>query len=287
MPTIKQIISEIETELSSFAESGDIDRNSIKRRCILEMNRFGNNLLSKNETILDITNSQVELPENFRSLKLALKLDPFGMYADEVDQEELGTYLSKKTIVNPVYYDRVSNEYIDSCKTKVVEEIITLHSGTAKVGYTPQWLTIVPSINRQGYAVDCANLSKELRGKGYNQISINNKILQTNFSIGKVYIQFNGYELDDEGEIIVPEGWHGNLEKYLIAYNLKEITKTLIANNKNPQSLSQLLPVYIQESNDYFKLAQTEWKFIGSKGWEDKVIKNNRKRFNSFSLPRM
>ena len=285
MPTIKQIISEIETELSSFAESGDIDRNSIKRRCLLEMKRFGNNILCKNEAILDIVNSEAILPDNFRSLKLALKLEPFGMCAEEVDQEELGTFLSKKTIVNPVYYDRVSNEYIDSCKTKVVEEIITLNSGNIRMAYTPQWLTLTPHMNKNSYDIDCANISKKLRGKELGEISINNQMMQTNFSTGKVYIQYRGYEIDEDGEIIIPEGWHGNLEKYLIAYNLKEITKTLIANNKNPQGLAQLLPIYSQDAQNYFELAQTEWKFTASKGWEDRVKTNNRKRFNSFSLP--
>lgn len=289
MPTFNEFVEEISTDFSSFAESGDIDRSTIKRNVILQMKKFGNNIMPICETVLDVKNSQATLPENFRSLKLALKCEPFGMTVTDAKEEDLDkAFFYSRRLENPAYYNEVTHEYVDSCKTKLIEEVVFLNTGKASVYYNPQWLKVTPSIKRSGYAADCLNLSKAIRNTNCHEISINNFTLQANFSEGKIYLQFYGFEVDEDGEIIIPDGWHGNLEQHLEYYCKAIIAENLIANNKNPQALGQLLPYYNQKAKEFFQLAQTEWKFSAlGNTWENKMRIQNRRYFTKFNLPRM
>lgn len=286
MPKLSEIIAEIETDLSNYVD--DIDRNSIKRNCVLQLKRFGNNILGIQEATVDIDNSQGTLPENFQALKMAINLDPFGMVVDEtVSEDDLrGSFIYKRRLETDGYYNPINHEYVAGCSTKLVEEVITLSTGNAKVYYQPSWLTLTPGINRTAVAKDCLNLNKALRGQNLNEISINNFTVNANFSKGKIYIQYYGLDSED-GEIYIPDGIHGNLENYLVSYNKYKIAENIIANNKNPQALSSLLPLWKQDSNDYFRLALTESKFMAlGDNWAKKMKAKNRATFAQYNLPR-
>ena len=75
---LPEFIAEIETELRSFADTGLIDRVTIEQAVLNKIKILGANALETKETVLDIKNSTAQLPKDFRSLKLALKLDAEG-----------------------------------------------------------------------------------------------------------------------------------------------------------------------------------------------------------------
>ena len=103
--TLIEFIAEIETDLSTFAESGDINTSSIKRWVITELRRFGNNILSTQEQYLDVVNSQAKLPDNFKSLKLALKLDAIGSITKDCDTDDLrGAFIKINLKYNKVKF---------------------------------------------------------------------------------------------------------------------------------------------------------------------------------------
>lgn len=281
--SLNELFLEVESDFSSFYESGDLDRASMTRWVTNEMKRFGNNILGIHEKVIDIKNSSYTFDENFRNLRAAYKVEPFGRILDDgcTDDCLRKSFVSSTRIINEAYFNDVTLEYVKACKTKIVEEVITLQTGTATLCYHPQQLSIVKGSKKEGFAKDCLNF----KHSSPYEISITGNTLNANFSEGQIFVEFYGFEIDEDGYILIPEGM-GHLEKYLEFYCKSRIAENLIANNKNPQALAQLLPYYQQEANKYFMNAQTEWKFkaLGS-NWKQKVQIRNRIQTNRFNLP--
>lgn len=289
--TLKEFIAEIETDLSVYADSGSLDHNTIKRIVLNEMKVFGNNILPLNETVLQIKNSQATLPEGFRSLKCALKIEPFGCNLDGCDRDELDRSILYRTFVeDPAWYNEVTQEYVETCNSKVIREYLHFGNSTASFYYhRPQWLSLVKGVNSNLLATDCYNISKRLRQKCEHQINISNSILNASFKDGQIYIQYYGFEVDQDGEIIIPEGYHNNLQKYLEFYVKYRIALQLAGNNSNSQGLTQLIPIYKQESEAAKALTLTESKFtaLNKTDWKTPIKVANRVSFLKYELPRL
>lgn len=286
--TLIEFIAEIETDLSSFAESGDINSSSLKRWVITELRRFGNNILSVQEQYLDVINSQAKLPDNFKSLKLALKLDAIGSRIENCDTRDLKeAFIRSRRIEHEAYFNDVTLEYVATNTTKIVEEVITLDKGSASLYYTPEWLKVVKGIKGSGIATDCLNISKDIRNKNVHEITINNSTLNTSFSRGQIYVQYYGLDTDEDGEIIIPDIMH--LDKYLEYYCKARISENMIANGRNPQALLQLLPFFKAEAEKEFGKAMTAAKMstIADGSWVAKSRIQNRRQMNRFNLPRI
>lgn len=283
---IKELIAEIENDFSTFAESGDTDLSSLTRWITNEMKRFGNNVLTLHEKVIDVKNSSYTFDENFRSLRLALKVDPLGIIRDNECTDECirESFVSNTRIEHPAYFNDVTLEYVKGCGSKIIEEVITLKTGRATLCYNSQWLNIVKGINRDGISSDCVNVNKNIRQKSPFEISVTNNTLQANFSMGQIYTQFYGFETDDEDEILIPDIMH--LEEYLENFCKYKLAVNLTANNKNPQGLASLIPLYKQEADKYFGMAMTASKFKGlGDNWIAKTRIKNRSNFNRFKLP--
>lgn len=283
--TFDQFIQELFTDFKSYEQ--DIDKLSIKRYVIGELKRFGNNILTVNETVLKINNSQATLPENFRALKLAVKVTPHSLSLDDCEEGEMQKSIwYKTTIENEATFDRGSLQYIESCSPpKIIKHIAPIGTGFLHSYYrNPVLLTLTKGINRSTLTKDCLNLPNRFREVSRHQINITGNNLNTNFSEGYIYIQYTGLEMED-GELVIPEGWHGNLARYLLSFCKAKITETLIVNNKNPQALAQMMQVFRQDSVNDFKLAQTEWKFAAMGENIRESIKNrNRREFLQYNI---
>ena len=106
--SLEQFTAEIETSLSNYAESNDIDRQSIKTWVIQALRKFGKNICEKNETVVEVKNSRALLPETFKSLTFAVKVKtkPF------TDEEHKQLVNEKQYIQNEAIFDILSGEYI-------------------------------------------------------------------------------------------------------------------------------------------------------------------------------
>lgn len=286
--SVNQLIAEIETDFSTFAESGDLDKASMTRWITNEMKRFGNNIQVLHEKVIDIKNSSYTFDEKFRNLRLAYKVDPLGVVLEDGCTKDClrESFVSNTRIINEAYFNDVTLEYVKSCNSKIVQETITLKTGRATLCYTPQWLTIVKGIKRDGIATDCVNLNKNIRHKSPYEISITGNTLNANFREGQIYVQYYSFEEDEDGSILIPDSGAGHLEKFLEFNTKSRIAENLIANNKNPQALSQLLPYYQQQAEKYFSNAMTEAKFKGlGQNWIAKTRVRNRAQMSRFNLP--
>lgn len=284
MTTLQEFIAEIESDLSSFAASGDIDRIMIKTNLILELRKFGNNICDVGEAMVKIKNSQGTLPEEFKSLKLALKADVCGCNSNHRNVTD--HYIYRERIENPAYFDEVNQEYVTSCNPKIITETITINNNDVDFYYTPQWLSLVKGINKKTLAHDCLNLHPSIRNTYPNQITITGNMINTNFSEGTVYLQYNALPTDEDGEIAIPTMTTGDLYRYLENYIKVKIAENLIANNKNPQGLAQLYSAWKQEQRELKAAALRETGFNGlGKTWNKTYRALNKAEFARFNLP--
>lgn len=285
--TLKEFIAEIEELFSNYVETGDINRVSIKTHVIRCLNEMGKNICEKREGFVEIKNSQGNLPETFKSLILALNLEPkaYTVFGDRGKAQD--SFIYKQTIEQPAYFDWVTNEYKTNCNTKIITERIVMNEQPTELYYSPQYLSVVKGFKKDSFDVDCVNLHPSIREAYPHQISINRQTVQTNFKDGKIYIQYNSLPVDEDSEVIIPEYTTGDLVKYVENYCKIKIAEDLILKNKNPTGISQLLPMWMQQNIPFRNAAKSEcsWNNL-PKNWSKKYQKLLQIETSAFSLPK-
>lgn len=282
--TLSEFTEEIISSLSSFEQ--DIDRVSIKMNAINQLKILGNDICELNEAVIDIENSNAKMPDNFKSLRLALNLKTEGYKVHGDYNNITDHYIYKQYIENPAYFDEVNLEYVRNCNSKIITETITINKCPVDCYHSYEWLSLVKGINKDSLAADCLNLNPRIRNSYKNQINITRGTLNTNFSEGKVYLQYYGYPVDEEGEIIIPELTTGDIFRYLENYVKIKIAEDLIANNKNPQGIGQLYTVWKGQEREFKRAAIVEAKFASfSKDWHKKYKRGNKRDFARYALP--
>ena len=275
--SLEQFTAEIETSLSNYAESGDIDRLSIKTWVIQALRKFGKNICEKNETVVEVKNSRALLPETFKSLTFAVKVRTKPFTEEETKQ----LISEKKYIQNPAVYDILSGDYIvNYCQTYITtEQTYTNVEPTKFYGY--ELLALAQNINRDTIDTNCFNLHPIISAKP-NEIAINNRSMSCNFKEGFVYLRYNSLPSDENGEIEIPILTTGDIYNFIFALVRVNIIENIILNNKNAAAAGQLYPTLKAELRDLEHRAQCEAKFSGlSKNWDRKYYKQglvNKKR---------
>lgn len=286
MTNLESFIAEIETTFSNFAETGDISSISIKMWVIHCLRQMGNNITDLRETIVDVKNSKANLPDSFKSLKLALKLNPdsYSIKGNRKNVED--SYIYKQRIENPAWFDVTTHEYVTSCDTKIVTEKIYMGGEPTEFYYKPEWLSLTKGIKKDVLAVDCQNIHPSIRNSYPHEINITGRTLNTNFKEGQVYIQYNSLPTDEDGEIVIPELTTGDLYHYIENYVKTKIAENLILNQKNPIGIAQLMPLWEQKLPQLKASALRECKFSSfSKGWEAKFAQQNKRNIAVYTLP--
>lgn len=285
---LSEFITEIENEFRSFADTGLIDKVTVEQTVLNKIKIFGANVLELKETVLSIKNSTAQLPKDFRSLKLALKLEAEGCCINGDRKNLTESYIYKQRIENPVVWNEISREYIQSCESKLVTEKITINDTSVDIYYHPKWLSLVKGIKKDTLTTDCLNLHPSIRNAYPHQISITNQTLNTNFSNGQVYIQYRGLQTDENGEILIPEFSTGDIYEYIKASVKVQLAEEWIANDENPKGVSQLYSVWKQELPSLKRSALIEAKFGNlSKDWHKKFKTLNKREFLAYKLPNL
>lgn len=276
--SLEQFIAEIETSLSNYAETNDIDKISIKTWVIQALRKFGKNICEKNETVVEVKNSRALLPETFKSLTFAVKMKTKPFTEEEIKQ----LVTEKRYIQNEAIWDTLTQSYVtDYCTTYLTTEKIYSYTEEPTKFYGYELLALAPHINKNTVDVDCFNLHPLIAQKP-NEISISARTLSANFKESYIFLRYNSLPMDENGEPAIPILTTGDIYSY-IENNCKwRIAESLIANNKGGQGLMQLYSTWKQEDRELYHKAQTESKMSGlSKGWDRRFFKQtllNRKR---------
>ena len=280
--TLSQLQAEIETSLSNYVQ--DIDAITVKMWVIQRLRIFGNNIAELKETVVKVENSKATLPEDFKSLKMALKVKGVGCNTPSKDVTD--TYIYKQRIENPAYYDEINQTYVTTCNPKLITETITINNHPVEFYYQHEWLSLVKGIKKDSIAVDCLNLHPSIRNTYKKEINISGNTLNANFNSGQIYIQYNAIPTED-GEIEIPEITTGDILEYIKKYVLTQIVENLIVNGKAQSQLNQVYQIWMSELPALKRLALTESKFAGlNKNWTKNFKTLNKREFSFFNLPR-
>lgn len=285
--TLSELTAEIENDLQVYADSGDIDKVTIKTNTIDRLKKLGLNICVLEEDVFKVENSRAILPQEFNSVKLALNLDPIGCHIHGDRHNITQDYIYRERIENPAYFDDITQEYITSCNPKIITEKITINETPVDFFYKYRWLSVVKGVNKNNFAVDCLNLHPSIRNAYPNQINVTGNVINTNFNKGRIYVQYYAFPTEN-GEIVIPEFTTGDIVEYIKQYNKVKIAEFLIANNKNPQGLTQLYPVWLQELVLLKRAALVEAKFHSlPNDWYKKFKRKNQRDINRFTLPNL
>ena len=286
--TLDEFIADIETTFSNYAATNDIDRNSVKSWIIECLRRFGKNICDKRETIVEIKNSRAVLPETFKSIILALKIEDEDL-AQKRDNKRL--IVEKQKIENPAYWSNATQDYfVDNCTSKITTEKIYTYYEHEDRCYNYQWLSLVPGFSKSTVDAECLNLHPSIRNSYLNQISITQRTINTNFKEGKIYLQYNSLPVsgdESNSEIAIPIISTGDIHRYIELFVKCKITENLIINDKNPQSLLQLFSLWNQQLGQSFILAKSEANWSGiSTDFGKRVYAQNRRNQDLYNLPK-
>ena len=285
--TLDEFIAEIESTFKIYADTNDIDRVLIKTIVINELRKFGKNICDKREAIVDIKNSQALLPENFKSLILALKLTP-NEELDCKDNTEKRLIIERQHIENPAEWTTTTRDYfVNYCESKIVTEKVYAYNERVDKFYTPHFLSLYKGFSNSSLDTNCLNLHPSIRDSYSDKISITNRTLRANFREGKIYIQYNSLPEDEDGEIVIPIIFTGDIRNYLVNKVKIELGQHLILSQLNTSGLKELMPLWIQSDRQLFILAKSEanWAGMNQKEWTKQRQQRNRVEQNRFNLP--
>ena len=282
---LSEVFAEVETNFSSFAETGDIDRVSIKGWVITLLRSFGKNICNKRETIVDVKDSRSLLNEDFKSLILALRLESSDDYSY---QNEPRAVPYKTYVSNPVFWDVINNEYVvNNCESNLITENLIIGGHNQQNHYNYQWLSLVKGMSKDTLDVNCYNIHPSIRDTQSYKISITNRSLSANFKTGRIYMQYNSLPLDEDGEIMIPEITTGDIKEYIMNEINIKLATSLILNGKNPQGAKELLPLWMQERRVLKIKAESEAAWNGiSDNWAKRQYAKNRMNQNLYNLPK-
>jgi|SRR6478736_3944063 len=283
--TLDEFIADLETTFSNYAATNDIDRISVKGWVIDCLRKFGKGICQKNETIVKVENSRALLPEDFRSMILGLRL---------TTEEELKKSPERRLIVerqwieNPAKWSPITHDYfVNNCESKIVTEKIYTHGETKPCWYHYSFLSVEPAMNKNTVEVNCLNMNPIIRAKYPDKVSITKRTMNTNFKDGKVYIQYTSLPTIDN-EIAIPVISTGSLKDYIENEVKIKLSEVLDINEKNSQSLSRWITLWMQQRRQLFIEAKSEvnWNSLNEEQWSRKVHLKNRINAARFNLPK-
>lgn len=271
-----EFLAEIKSSMKQYDSANLIDRLQIYNWVIEGLKKFGNLPTIEIEKVLEVKNSKVALPENFKKLKLAVKCSPDKYTCEEEGKDILqDTYFYKTQESSQAHWNYCKPCDITETESCIVEKIY-LHNGSQASFYykEPELLKLTSHIKRDMLTEDCPNV--RLKSAPY-EININHKTIYTNFVKGTIYIIYKGYEEDEEGFVMIPETNQGWLKSYL-EYNVKRrIIEDILGNSDNSTNEQTLYSIYQTNELQSFANAKTELKFkdldLGIKKYQKQIKK--------------
>ena len=283
MITISNIIADIKSDLKTYAESGLIDEITLRIHLLNELKRFGGNVMDTYPKILEIHNSQAQLPENFFALYKAVKTHPIGYHLHGVETDDMREALIGNTFYRirkeaSTTWDNMSHAFTEGDYTEVVEKVYLDNKGIkADFHYgNHQLLTLVEGFDKSKLAVECENI--HIKKSPYH-INIINNTLQTNFSKGFICIWYQGLRLDEEtDDIILPEDPNARLYEFLMYSGKAKVLEVVWTNDDDPNVQAKLQ--YFSAEREKARTsasAQVRFNSVTGKNWW-KGFKGKQKR---------
>jgi hypothetical protein len=220
------------------------------RDTVKALKKLGGDVMSLQETMIDLKNGQHTLDIGFYSLYVAYLCEPDG-YIKTCSDVEQHTLLDSLVYKERTEKTTTWSECDPCCETiseSVIRENIYVEGKpSAQFRYrNPTLLSLGKGLIRSS---ECyAGCRNRLVKDNPNQIDIIERTLQANFKEGHIYMQYYGLRKEDDGTISVPDTPNGSVESY-IEYHLKmKLAERLIGNGEG-QGLTQMYPIWSQKES--------------------------------------
>lgn len=253
----KAFLAEIQTDFNRDFESGLIDEDSVHRWVVRGLRKFGEDVMTLQDTIVYIENGKGRLPDNFSSLYVALKCEPNYYHVKGDESELLASKFWTERTETRMDWDICNPECVDESETKIVEQLFYDKTQVNFHYKNPVLLKLGKNMKRSICASKCLN---KFNCNCPHEISISGNILYTNFPDGVVYLQYYGMDVDEEGYIVVPDTDKQEVEEYLEYVVKRKIYENKIANDDDRNSAS-LLQYYRSMEIEALDSAKTAIKF--------------------------
>ena len=247
---INSIIAEVKSDLSKYADAGLIDVNSLYRDTAKALKGLGGNVMTLQETMIDLKNGQHLLDISFHSLYLAYLCEPAG-YVNTCSEVEQDTLLESLVYKERTEKTTTWNECDPCCETtseKVIRENVYIKGKAfAQFRYrNPTRLSLGKGLIRSSQCYKgCRN---RLVKDNPNEIDIIERTLQANFNEGHIYMQYYGLQKEDDGTTSIPDTPNGTVEEFIM-YHLKMKLAERLIGNGDGQGLSQMYSIWTQKES--------------------------------------
>jgi|TARA_R110000744_G_scaffold205725_1_gene324387 hypothetical protein len=253
---IKNLLAELKSDFSRDFASGLIDDSSVKRWSMNALKKFGENLMVVQEATVEVSNGKGTLPSNFHSLYAAVLCNPRCYNKISGESKVFESNIWVETTEKSIIWDSCDGSCTTESEKTVTEQVIVDDCVIEKHYTNPTLLRLGKNIKRGDCGTGCLN---NVNTPCNNEITINNRTLNTNFKEGTVFIQYYGLELDDCDFPIVNTD-KGEVETY-VEYHIKRRLMENKLSNGDDYSGGNLLSYFRQEERDSFSLALTAIKF--------------------------
>jgi len=266
--TFDQLLEDVTIDLHTFALENMIEPQTLIK-LVRKLNyQLGLRINQTKEVVLDVTHHKVKLPDDFYTFNYALICGDFkevvgydgmagGTNMQEVKYNDWPNQVTQCDCSNDntcnsdaSYGDtNIQPRVFLNCKGEAYELIQVVNPSITRVSTFLKPLRMKPS---QEIECECANLYYNTSDEGW----IKNGFLNTTFESGKVYLNYQGDMVDDNGNLMVPD--HELLNEYY-EYALKQrIFENLFINGEDVAQRMQLMDAKLREArNNALSLVNT------------------------------
>lgn len=286
--TFDQLFEDVTVDMKKYALEGKIEPQTllkVARKCNYEL---GFRIYRTRQVVLDVEHYKVRLPDDFHILNFALVCGEYEV-TEALPQ---GTNIEER-LVAPKYCPEpgqpiTCEEPTDPCETP------DPCSGTCltKCGDEYQLVQTIHTITRSYstffklYIEETDNVECECPNVKWrtaaNQATIENGFLKTNFETGKVYLNYQGDMIDNNGNILVPD--HEYINEFY-EYSLKKrILENLLGDGEeiNPNYHTLILQEWKAARNNAMSIVNTPNYGELKKLWQINRKAQYHKYFNMF-----
>jgi hypothetical protein len=268
-----QLLNDVMVDFKNYSLENMIEPASLIQT-VRKMNyELGLRIHKTNEVVLEIEHGKAKLPDNFKVFNHALictektihtGYDIGGTHITEIPYTEVPDQVDN--CETPVVNEGLNPapRVFVNCKNESYELIQVLSPSKTAVFKEMHMLKMRPNPEID---CDCPNLYYQAYDEGW----LSNGFLYTNFQTGNVYLNYQSYMEDENGNLLVPD--HDGINDYY-EYGLKrKILETLFMENENVGNKLQLIEQRYREARN---LAMT---IVNTPNFEElrKMWETNRK----------
>jgi len=240
--TFDELFEDVSVDLKNFTLEGMINPQQlikIARRCNYEL---GLRIYRTRQVVLEVEHGKVRLPDDFHILNYAFVC---GSHT-ETEALPQGTHIEERLLTAPDYVcdpgqpticeptpDPCANSCDDidpctgTCLTKCGDEYQLIQKISTR---TRTYKSFFQLHITQGDKVECDCPNTSMWQGSPNQANIENGFLKTNFETGKVYLNYQGDMIDDDGSLLVPN--HELLNEFYEYAFKQRILENLLMNGE-------------------------------------------------------